>query len=703
MTFIPSSEARVRVEIPFHGATFSLESGWVAKQAGGAVIARHGDTVVLATVCSGPARPGTDFFPMVVEYQERSYAAGFIPGGFFKREGRPGPQEILACRLIDRPIRPLFPDGYYDEVQIIVTVLSADQVHSPDVIAITAASAALHISDLPFDGPIAAVRIGRQQGNLQINPSPEAVEKSDVNLVLAAKSDALVMVEGGANVVPENEIVDALYYGHQELQKLIALQEDLRSKVGKAKKEFVPAEVNTTLVDRVKSIVGDRIDAAIGIVEKSERRSTLEKIEGEVLLGLAEEFPEEEGTIKGLLHDYAKKAARVRTVTQKVRIDGRGPTVVRPIECETSVLPRVHGSSLFTRGQTQALVTTTLGTAVDAQRIDNLDGKSEKFFMLHYNFPPYCTGEAKMLRGTGRREVGHGALAERALSYVLPDQKTFPYVIRVVSEIMESNGSSSMASVCGGSLAMMDAGVPLKDAVAGVAMGLIKEGDGIVVITDILGDEDHYGDMDFKVCGTKDGITALQMDIKCDGLTRDTMETALSQAKEARLHILSKMNASLNAARDTMSPFAPRITTVKINPDKIRDLIGPGGKMIQSITKETGVKIDISDDGTVLVASSDEASTKRALQLIQGVTEEPEIGKVYAGVVKRIADFGAFVEILPGVDGLVHISQLANERVNEVTDIVKEGDEVLVRVLDIDRQGRIRLSRKDALGEERPN
>ena len=697
MSFIPSSEARVRVEMPFHGKTLSLETGWLAKQAGGAVLARHGDNIVLATVCSANPREGIDFFPMVVEYQEKAYAAGNIPGGFLKREGRPGSQEILVCRLIDRPIRPLFPEGFRNEVQIIVNVLSADGETKPDTLAICAASAALHISDLPFQGPIAGVRVGRVDGEFVCNPSNEQLLSSDLNMIVAARDEAIVMVEGGASVVPEGEVLDALYYGHEESKKIMALQEELRQKAGKDKIEFVPAEENTELLAKVDELATDGLNAALKIVEKAERKAAIKEVESGIQEGLAESYPEMEDVISGKIYELSKKLARVKTVSEKVRIDGRAPAEVRPIECETTLLPRAHGSGLFTRGQTQALAVATLGTSVDVQRIDNLDGKSEKHFMLHYNFPPFCTGEAKMLRGTSRREVGHGTLAERAISQVLPTQEEFPYVIRIVSEVLESNGSSSMASVCGGSMALMDAGVPIKDAVAGVAMGLIKEGDDHVVLTDILGDEDHFGDMDFKVCGTKDGLTALQMDIKCDGLTRDTMEQALNQANEARLHILERMNAAITSSREDLSEHAPRITSISINPDKIRDLIGPGGKVIQGITKETGVKIDISDDGTVLIASSDEKSKARALQIIEGITQEPEIGKTYTGVVKRITDFGAFVEILPGTDGLVHISQLAHERVEKVSDVVSEGEEVKVIILDIDRQGRIRLSRKDLL------
>ena len=698
MSFIPSSEAKKKVLMEFHGEQLTLESGWLAKQANGAVLATYGETMLLATVCNGPSREGTDFFPLVVEYQEKAYAAGYIPGGFFKREGRPATPEILVCRLIDRPIRPLFPDGYYEEVQIIVYVLSADGKKPTDTLAMLAASAALHISDLPFQGPIGAVRVGRVDGKFVINLAPADQAKSDIDLVLAAKQDAVVMVEGGANVVPEKEIVDALYFGHEEIKKLIKLQEDLRVLVGKEKVEFVAPQPDTELVSKIDSIVGTRIADAINtITEKAARREKIKAVQEEVITGLAEAYPERTAEIKNLIHEIENKACRDKTLKQKVRLDGRKPNEVRPIECEVSKLPRVHGSSLFTRGQTQALVAVTLGTSIDAQMIENLQGKSDKTFMLHYNFPPFCTGEAKMLRATGRREIGHGALAERALERVMPSGKEFPYVARVVSEVLESNGSSSMASVCGGSMALMDAGVPIKDAVAGVAMGLITDGKDTVVLTDILGDEDHFGDMDFKVCGTKDGITALQMDIKCDGLTRETLEQALTQAKEGRLHILSCMQQAISSTRGEMSKYAPRITTIKINPDKIREVIGPGGKVIQSITKETGVKIDIQDDGTVSIASNDAESTEKALKIIKGITEEAEIGKIYNGVVKRLADFGAFVEILPGTDGLVHISQLSNERVNDVSDVVSEGDEVKVKVIDIDRQGRIRLSMKEAV------
>ena len=698
MTFKSSKDCRVQVSTLFHGTEFSLESGWIAKQSDGSVIARQGDTIVLATVCSASAKPEQDFFPMVVEYQEKFYAAGKIPGGFFKREGRPASHEILACRLIDRPIRPLFPEGYYDEVQIIVNVLSADGEHNSDVLAICASSAALHISKLPFLGPIAAVRVGRINGRFIINPSNTELEKSDLNIVVAATKEALVMVEGGAGVVAESEVIDALYFGHEEIKKLIALQEQLRDKIGVPKIKVSSVEIDASLKADITELAKDKIKAGLVIADKLMRKEHLSKTESEVIEKLAEKYPEKEGTIKAVIHDLIAEIARKKIITSKQRIDGRNLTTVRPIECETSVLPRVHGSALFTRGETQALVTTTLGTSLDTQRVDTLLEQTEKSFMLHYNFPPFSVGEVKFMRGPSRRELGHGALAERALQAVIPSEKDFPYVIRVVSDILESNGSSSMASVCGGCLSLMDAGVPIKAPVAGVAMGLIKEEQEVAILTDILGDEDHFGDMDFKVCGTEQGITALQMDIKCRGLSKETMTQALAQAKEARIHILGEMQKNLSGVREELSPYAPRITTIKINPDKIREVIGPGGKMIQSIVSATGVKIDISDNGEVKIASSNAESRERALQIIKGITDEAEVGKIYVGVVKRIVDFGAFVEIMPGTEGLVHISQLANERVKRVEDIVREGDQVKVKVIEIDRQGRIRLSRKDALG-----
>ncbi len=692
-----STESRVVETLNFHGSEISIESGWIAKQAGGAVIVRQGETMLLVTVCTAPPRAEQDFFPLVVEYQEKAYAAGRIPGGFFKREGRPAESEILVCRLIDRPIRPLFPEGFVDEVQVIATVMSSDGVHFPDTLALLGASAALNISPLPFLGPIAAVRVGRINGQFVINPKKADLDSSDMDMVVAGTKDAIVMVEGGAKIVPETEVLEALFYGHQEIQHLLALQERLRAKVGKPKIEFVAPVPDQAISARVKAVAAAKLEEVFSIVEKAARREAMDALKTEVKTMLTAEFEGREKEGIKIYHDLEYQVSREKLVRTKRRIDGRDLTTVRPIECEVGFIPRAHGSAVFTRGETQSIVTTTLGTSMDAQRIDTLMEQKEKTFLLHYNFPPYSTGEVKMLRGTGRREQGHGALAERALRPLIPNAKEFPYVVRIVSDVTESNGSSSMASVCGGALSLMDAGVKIKELVGGVAMGLIKEGNDIAVLTDILGDEDHFGDMDFKICGTNSGVTAIQMDIKCSGLTREIMGQALEQARQARVHILAEMSKTLKSAREEMSKYAPTIKTIKINPDRIRDVIGPGGKTIRSITETTGVKIDISDDGSVNIASADQEASKRAIDIIMGLTEEAEIGKIYAGVVKRIMDFGAFVEILPGTEGLVHISQLAHERVNQVTDILKEGDEVQVRVLDIDKQGRIRLSRKDAM------
>jgi polyribonucleotide nucleotidyltransferase len=695
MTNSWSSKHRVVVETEISGKTLSLETGWIAKQADGAVIVRCGDTMVLVTVCAGPARAGLDFFPLTVEYQERAYAAGKIPGGFFRREGKPAETEILSARLVDRPIRPLFPEGYLDDVQVICTVISSDGENSPDTLAIVGAGAALSISSLPFNGPVAGVRVGRIGGKLIANPNKSEMVNSDIDLVVAASRDAIVMVEGGAEFVPEAELLEALFFGHDEIRKIIGLQEQLKAKVGKAKQEVVVAERNKDIRKKVEELASSKLVTALSIKAKHERSDAVSAVSKATLEALAEVFPEELGEVKTVLHDLQYEIVRKRAITEKTRLDGRGLTDVRPIECETGLIPRAHGSALFTRGETQAIVTATLGTGLDAQRIDSITDSGDKTFMLHYNFPPYSTGESKPMRGTGRREIGHGALAERSVKRILP--KNSPYVIRIVSDITESNGSSSMASVCGASLALMDAGIPVIDSVAGIAMGLVQEPDGIAILSDILGDEDHLGDMDFKVAGNKVGITGIQMDIKCLGLSRETMSQALEQARLGRLHILGEMEKAMSTAREEMSRYAPRMHTMKINPDKIRDVIGPGGKMIRSITDSTGVKIDIQDDGTVTIASSSTEASQRAIEIIKGLTEEAEIGRIYDGVVKRIADFGAFVEILPGVEGLVHISQLDFDRVNVVTDICSEGDEMKVRVIDIDKQGRIRLSRKEAL------
>jgi polyribonucleotide nucleotidyltransferase len=689
-----------RAEIEFHGRPLSIEVGRLAKQASGAALVRYGETVVLGTVvATNSPRPGIDFFPLTVDYQEKTFAAGKIPGGFFKREGRPSEKEVLTSRLIDRPIRPLFPDEFLCETQVIATVLSADKENDPDMVAMIAASAALHVSDIPFNGPIAGVRIGRVDGKLIINPYIHQLEASDLSLVVAGTRDSIVMVEGGARMLPEDVMLDALYTAHEQMQAIIAMQEQIRTAVGKPKRALEPPAGDATLSERVQALAGSKISEALQFVGKQERAAALEQARTDLLAALAADFPEREEEIGDAFESLKKRIVRQIIVRDRRRLDGRGLADVRPISCEVQLLPRTHGSAVFTRGETQALVVTTLGTSSDEQKIDALLGEHFKKFMLHYNFPPYSVGEVKMLRTPGRREVGHGALSERALLQVLPTEEEFPYTIRVVSEILESNGSSSMATVCGGTLSLMDAGVPIKAPVAGIAMGLIKEGPEIRVLSDILGDEDHLGDMDFKVAGTADGITALQMDIKIAGVTREIMRDALHQARDGRLHILDVMTRTLARPRQTLSEHAPRIVTLKIRPDKIRDVIGPGGKVIRGIIEETGVKIDVEDDGTIFVASNDQKAMDRAIELIEGITVEAQVGKIYNGVVRRIVDFGAFVEILPGTDGLLHISQIEAGRVHRVSDVLKEGDQIPVKVLEIDKSGRIRLSRREALAE----
>jgi polyribonucleotide nucleotidyltransferase len=689
-----------RIETDFHGRRLVVETGKVAKQAGGAAWIEYGETVVLVTATASHApREGIDFFPLTCDYHEKTYAAGKIPGGFFKREGRPAEKEILTSRLIDRPIRPLFPKGFNCETQVIATVLSHDKENDPDVIAMLGASVALTISDIPFDGPIAAVRMGRVDGKLVVNPLTSELAASDVNLVVAASRDAIVMVEGGANVLPESIVLEALFGAHEAAQPLITLQDELRRKVGKPKRPVAAAAVDEALATSVREFATPKLRAALARGIKQERYAALDAVHEEAIATFGGGDLERTKQVGQLVAKVTKEVVREQIVTERKRLDGRGLADIRPITCEIDVLPRTHGSALFTRGETQALVTTTLGTSSDEQKIDALIGEHYKKFMLHYNFPPFSTGETKFLRSPGRREIGHGALAERALAPVLPSEAEFPYTIRVVSEILESNGSSSMASVCGGSLSLMQAGVPVKAAVAGVAMGLIKDGNEVRVLSDILGDEDHLGDMDFKVTGTRDGITAVQMDIKIGGVTRDVMSQALEQARQGRLHILGKMSQAIERPRGELSSHAPRIVTIKIKPDRIRDLIGPGGKTIRAIVDETGCKIDVEDDGTVLVASSDGVAMQKALDRIRGLTAEAEVGKIYRGTVRRVVDFGAFVEILPGTDGLVHISQLANERVRQVTDVVREGDVIDVKVLEVDKSGKIRLSRKEALKE----
>ncbi|QPJ62666.1 MAG: polyribonucleotide nucleotidyltransferase [Candidatus Nitronauta litoralis] len=691
-----------KVEVVIDGKTISLQSGYLAKQANGSVMVRQGDTMVLvAATMANQAREGIDFFPLTVDFREKTYAAGRLPGGYLKREARPSDSETLTCRLIDRPIRPLFPKEFKNETQVVCFVVSHDQEHQPDVIALTGASAALFVSDIPFSNPIAGARIGRIDGNLVFNPTIEELPNSDLNLVMAGSADAIVMVEAGANELNEDDMLAALEFGHERIKKLVELQHELRAKLGKEKIEIPEAEVNEELKAKVTEMGRSKLEEALKIPGKHERQDAIDAIKDELKESLNPEGDDDiKAEIKSLFHDLEYELVREQILETKGRVDGRGLTDIRPISCQIGPLPRTHGSAVFTRGETQALVTTTLGTTSDEQRIDNLDFKGSKSFLLHYNFPAFCTGEVKFISGPGRREIGHGMLAERALSSMIPSKEEFPYTIRIVSEILESNGSSSMASVCGGSLSMMDAGVPLKAPVAGIAMGMIKEGDRIAILSDILGSEDHLGDMDFKVTGTEKGITALQMDIKVSGLSKEIMASALQQAKEGRLHILGEMAKALDAPRTEMSKYAPRVTTMKIPTDKIRDVIGPGGKVIREIIEKTGVAIDIEDSGKVTIASADQEASEKAQKYIEDLVQEVEVGKIYLGKVKKIMDFGAFVEILPGTDGLVHISQICDRRIQKVNDEISEGDEIVVKVIDVDRNGKVKLSRKEAMRDE---
>jgi polyribonucleotide nucleotidyltransferase len=688
------------VELDIAGRTLRLETGRVAKQADGSIWASYGDTVVLATaVASQNAKAGVDFLPLTVDYQEKAYAAGKIPGGYFKREGRPSEKEVLTSRLIDRPLRPLFPEGYYFETQVIASVLSSDRTGSSDVIGITAASAALAVSNIPFLGPIAGIKIGRVNGRFVVNPDLETLKSSELDLVVAGTADAVMMVEAGANELPEATMLEAIELAHAEIKKIVAKINELRQLAGsKPKRAVATEEIAPDLASQVKALVAQGIRDAIMIPNKTARQERLDLILKDAIEKLKQpDDPNRERHIKVVFHGLEYTEVRNMILEKGSRADGRGPADIRPISSEVGVLPRTHGSALFTRGETQSLAVVTLGTTDDEQRIDALEGEYTRTFMLHYNFPPFSVGEARPLRSPGRREVGHGALAERALKPVIPSKDQFPYTLRIVSDILESNGSSSMATVCGGTLAMMDAGVPIKEPVAGIAMGLIKEENRVMILSDILGLEDHLGDMDFKVCGTKRGVTALQMDIKIGGITPTLMHQALEQAKAGRLHILSCMQKALEAPRANMSAFAPRIFTMKVKQDKIREVIGPGGKMIRGIQADCGVKINIEDSGVVTIASVDNASLEKAKDMINRIVEEVEIGKTYLGTVRKIMDFGAFVEVLPGTDGLVHISQLAHHRVKSVSDEVSEGDQILVKVLEIDRQGKIRLSRKETM------
>jgi polyribonucleotide nucleotidyltransferase len=682
-----------------NGKVLHIETGRVACESSGAVVITMGETVVLVTaVSTDEKREGIDFLPLTVDFQEMSYAAGKIPGNFFRRDmGRPSEKEMLTSRLIDRPLRPLFPDNYNFETQVIASVLSFDKENDPDPLGILGASSAITISDIPFGGPVGSVRVGRIDGKFIAFPTLEEQENSDINLIVAGTKEAVVMVEGDSRFVSEDDMLEAIFFAHKSLQPLIDMQIELRESVGEQKRNFILSKEDEQLKSKVTEIGEPLIKEVLSYGEKMVRQRKRSQAIDYIIESLKEEFEDKVKEIKDVIYSLEKRLARHMILKEKRRIDGRPFNEVRPIECLVGILPRVHGSALFSRGETQAMVLTTLGTERDEQKIESIYGDSFRKFTFHYNFPPFSVGEAKRLGAPGRREIGHGALARRAILPILVEKEDFPYAVRVVSEILESNGSSSMASVCGASLSLMDAGVPVKDPVAGVAMGLVSEGDDVAILTDIIGDEDHFGDMDFKVTGTKYGITALQMDIKIDGLKKEIMGKALYQAREARMHILNEMDKAISQSRPEISKYAPRITTINIKPEKVRDVIGPGGKMIKHITLTTGTQISIDDDGKVLIASSEGDGTDKAIEMIKDIVREAEIGKFYLGKVVKIMDFGAFVEILPGSEGLIHISQLANERVNKVTDIVKEGDEVLVKVIDIEN-GKIRLSRKAALG-----
>ena len=687
--------------IEVNGKQLHIETGRLAKQASGSAVVTLGETIVLITVVStDDVREGVDFLPLTVEYQEMSYAGGRIPGNFFRRDmGRPSERETLTSRLIDRPLRPLFPDGYYYETQIIATVLSTDKENEADVLAILGASTALEVSDIPFNGPIAAVRVGRLDGEFITNPTVSQQDSSDINLIVAGNKAAVVMVEGGADFVSESEIIDAIFYGHQALQPMLDMQIEIKREAGQPKRELPTTAKEEEMESRIVEMTTPVLQEIITTSDKKMREKLRGKAFKSILEDLPEEYMERKREIKEIIDELEKKMVRNMILEQERRIDGRSFTEVRPIDCLVGVLPRVHGAALFTRGETQAMVVTTLGTETDEQRMDTIYGDVFRRFIFHYNFPPYSVGEARRLGGPGRRDIGHGALARRALLPVVPDKDEFQYSIRVVSEILESNGSSSMASVCGGSMSMMDAGVPIKEAVAGVAMGLVSDGQKVAILTDIIGDEDHYGDMDFKVAGTHDGITALQMDIKIDGITKEVMQKALEQAREARLFILDKMNEIISRPRSHVSEYAPVITTLKVKTEKIKALIGPGGRVIREISHISDSRINVDDEGKVVIASPDGDKAKVAVEMINEIIQEAEVGKLYMGKVRKIMDFGAFVEIFPGTDGLIHISQLDNVRVNKVTDVLNEGDEVMVKVLEVDRNGRIALSRKAALDE----
>ncbi|MCP4748436.1 MAG: polyribonucleotide nucleotidyltransferase [Desulfobacteraceae bacterium] len=684
------------------GKPLTIRTGKIAKQADGAVLVQYGETMVHVTVVAAKDSSPADFLPLSVEYQEKIYAAGRIPGNYFRREiGRPSEKETLTARLIDRPIRPLFPKQWRYETQVIATVLSMDQEHDPDVLAMVGASAALTISDIHFAGPIACVRVVRVNGELIANPSLEQSQNADINLIVAGSKTGVVMVEGSANIVPEKDMLEAIFFGHKAMQPLIDIQEQLRDALGKPKRIFEPAEKDEDLINRVAQIATESIQKAIVIPQKMERAKAMRQAKEEAFAALGEDYEERKKEVYEILSDLQKQLSRNLILKEGRRIDGRRFDEVRPISCEVGILPRPHGSALFTRGETQVLGVLTLGSGQDEQRVETLIGEEARPFMLHYNFPPYSVGEVKRMGGPSRRDIGHGGLSTRALENVLPERgETFDYTIRLVSEVLESNGSSSMGTVCSCTLAMMDGGVPIKAPVSGIAMGLVSEGDQVVILSDILGDEDHTGDMDFKVTGTRDGVTALQMDIKILELSRQIMENALGQARTGRIHILDKMLESLSEPRTDISPHAPKIFTLRVNPDKIRDIIGPGGKVVRGIQSETDTKIEITDDGLVKIAANNQEKGEQALESIRAIALDPEEGAIYEGKVVKTTDFGAFVQLAPGTDGLVHISQLANYRVKKVTDIVNEGDIIKVKVLEVSQDGRIRLSHKAVTQED---